>query len=282
MILGHDRQKEYFNNLFKKNKLAHAYLFYGPERVGKFSFARSIIEKLNCPYPIILDTEHTLVSEKENRKEIPIKDIQALKRQFSLAVPEGQWQVAVINEAEKLNEESADAFLKLLEEPGERTLFFLITASKDLLPATIVSRAQPVRFSLVSQNVLAEYLQTRTEAKETHEEILSLSFGRPGIMLRLLEDKDYLLAERKFFNSLRTIRTAPEIFRFSAKAAGDEESRKKTADFILQNLREKMLASPHPALAQKIKRACEIISAAETTNVNPRLALDALLLEAIT
>lgn len=282
MILGHERQLEYFERLIKKGNLGHAYLFYGPEAVGKRTVAQEIIKKLPCSRSIVLDLENTLVSKKETRKEIPIEDIWELKRLFSLTAPEGEWRIALINNAEKLSGEAANAFLKLLEEPGQNTLFFLITSAIDLLPLTIVSRTQPVRFSLVPQRTMQEYLQRKISNPGRCEEILALSFGRPGIMIKLVEDPQSLEEERKFLGSFQKAMRggAGEIFEFSESAAFDENRRAKAAEYILRTLRRNLVLKPSAGALWQIKKAHEIALALETTNINPRLALDAMFLQA--
>lgn len=317
MILGHERQIEYLNRAFGRGKEAHAYLFYGPEHVGKFTLAKELAKTLNCeiqvasdrlllvsrknkcecgscmlidqdahPGVVILSVSHTLVSKKEIRKDIPIGDIRELKRRFSYAAAPDEWQIAIIDEAERMNDNAANAFLKLLEEPGPRTLFFLITPSPELLLPTVVSRAVPLRFSLVPDAVLAACLSTRIQNKDEREGMLRLSSGRPGIMLRLLEDEAYRVKEEKFLKSFAAVLKggAPEIFRFSEKMAADDILRERTGEYLLRWLRALLLgAKPEDtrSLAEKIKRVHEIISIIETSNVNPRLALDVMLLEAV-
>ena len=142
-LIGHDRQIQFLNSCRTRGTLPHAYLFHGPEHVGKLTIALMLAQSFFCPevskddmrsvcgtcqscqaianyrHPSIffLDTAHTLVSKKENRKEIPIEDIRELKRILSFAPQGNQWRLAIINEAEKMSTEAANAFLKLLEEP---------------------------------------------------------------------------------------------------------------------------------------------------------------------
>jgi DNA polymerase III gamma/tau subunit len=49
MLLGHAKQVEYFDKALRNNKLSHAYLFHGPEHIGKFTFAKTVAQYLNCP-----------------------------------------------------------------------------------------------------------------------------------------------------------------------------------------------------------------------------------------
>lgn len=285
MLIGHEKHIQYFNRLLKRGALAHAYLFHGPEHVGKFSFAKYIAGLLGGE-EIILDTEHTLVSKKETRKDIPVEDIRELKRICSFSVPSGTHRIVIINEAEKMNGEAANAFLKLLEEPGERTIFFLITSAPDLLPSTIASRAVPRYFPIPPRRVLEAFIQSRVNDEKTEEMLIRLSFGKPGLVVKFLEDGEFFEQEKKFAGSLESAwrGSLSDAFLFSEKAAADKETSKKTAEYLMHLLRRKLIGavSSSEALlcAEKIKRVSETALALETTNVNPRLALDAMFIEA--
>lgn len=310
MIIGHDCQREYFNRVLQSANFAHAYLLHGPEHLGKLTFAKAIAKTFWCvekpkiiesvcgqcnqcrmidenrhPAVIFLDTDYTLLSKKEVRKLIPIEDIHEVKRLFGLSPAGSQWRIAIINEAEKLSGDAAGAFLKLLEEPGSQTLFFLVTSAPEALPQTIFSRAQPVRFSSVPHDTLEGFLKGKVGDEKERREILDFSFGRPGVLVSLLE-KEVLEKEQRFSRSFQSVMAGgmPEAFRFTEKVAGDEVLRKKTAEYILRFLRNSMIrtASSEEKTIGRIKKVHRIASLAESTNVNPRLALDVMFLEAKT
>ena len=87
--LGHQRQITYLNKVHQNGRLAHAYLLYGPQRVGKLAMAQEFAKTLVAEV-VLVDREHTLVSKKDERREtrptavssgrIPIEDIRELKR----------------------------------------------------------------------------------------------------------------------------------------------------------------------------------------------------------
>ena len=228
MILGHERQIKYLETVIKKNRMAHAHLFFGPEHVGKLVIAKMVAKALFCPHAkgglmnvchkceacqkieknmhpevIFLDTEHTLVSKKETRKDIPIDDIRELKRVLSFAPHGAAWRVVIINEAEKMSAEAANAFLKILEEPGDLTLIILITSSRELLLPTILSRTQQIGFSLVSDEILKKFLEREKKYGESHEEMLKIAGGRAGVLMRMREEKTFLSEERTFFGAIQ-------------------------------------------------------------------------------
>lgn len=288
MIIGHERQIAYLEKSFKNGRLSHVYLFYGPENVGKLTVAKHFVGFFYKPEVFILDRKHSLVFGEEERKDISIEDIRALKRILSFVPEDERWRIIIINEAEKLSHPAADAFLKLLEEPGRKTLFILITSFRELLHHTIVSRSVPIRFSLVKDSILEDFLKESVKDKDKRKEILLFTAGRPGVMMRILEDKEYLEEERKTVKEIATIlkgKDLPEALCLSAKTMDNEERRKKLVEYVLRIMRKKMLDNKESVdvyrYIEVVKNLSAIADIIEITNVNPRLALDVMFLEVI-
>jgi len=306
MILGHQRQIEYLQKVLERGMLAHAYLFYGPEHVGKFTIAKALAKIFYCefyrslasianicnecrecrlveanlhPYITILDAEEASIS---------IDDIRELKKKFSFRAIGNQQRAVIINRAEKMTLEAANAFLKLLEEPGEKAIFLLVSASRELLPATIVSRTQPLWFSLVSEKILDQFLKTKILDETIKKEILRYAAARPGIMLKLLLQKEYLLEERKFSHALDAALdgSLPQTLQLAAVNWREDYFPLRLADGIIEKLRHKAIkqaiasGSARPYIS-RLKEAHRILLLLETTNINLRLALDALLLNSL-
>ena len=313
MIIGHERQIKYLDRILARGCLAHAYLFYGPEQVGKETVAKTLVKAIFCahakkslervcdsceqcnlvekethPNVTNISRAATLTSKKEKRSNIPIGDIRELKRIFSLSGAGTQTRVVVIQEADQMSDEAANAFLKLLEEPSRDMLFILCAASKDLLLPTILSRTQAIGFAPVSPTILRPFLASKKIGQELAETMMDIASGRPGILMRLLSDEKYLDEEKEFLKKISEIiekKDLPEAFRLTEKSAADEYLMIKTIESIVHLLRAKMLFNSFEqntqAIAQKLKKVAAISASLETTNVNPRLALDALFLEAM-
>jgi DNA polymerase III subunit delta' len=174
-IVGHDRQRNALWRAYQMNRLGHSYLFVGPEGIGKRRFALTLAQTLSCetvakhldaesaPEPcgqcptchqIKANTYQDLhvVGLPEDKQEFPIALMQELIS--SLAVkPQrpGARRIAIIDDADAFNEESANCFLKTLEEPAPESLLILLgTAAERQLP-TIRSRCQVVTFQPLSK-----------------------------------------------------------------------------------------------------------------------------------
>ena len=315
MILGHERQVKYFDRVMAGGRMSHGYLLHGPERVGKRAMAYAIARSLLCPsyyrgeasivksiadagddcracreidagahqYVVVLDRAHTLVSDKDTRSEIPIEDIRELKRRFSYAAVGDVWRIAIIDEIDTMSRDAEVAFLKLLEEPGARTLFFLIARSRDAVPPTIVSRAMPLLFAPVPDRVLAPYVRTRLP-KEKVEDILAMARGRVGLVMEWARDPA-LLAEAKknaaFFEKSFAGGIA-DMLALSEKAAETEMTRRSARDAWIIHLRRHLAAADgaeRSDAAHCIARALDLAGVMDETNVNPRLVLDVMFAE---
>ncbi|MBI4084219.1 MAG: DNA polymerase III subunit delta' [Candidatus Lambdaproteobacteria bacterium] len=146
-----------------RGRLPPAFLFLGPHHVGKRLTALALAKLLNCarggedscgrcpPCRKIDEGVHPDVETVSAEGQfIRIDQIRAVAAQLALVPVEARRRVIVLSEAERMNAEAANAFLKTLEEPPPDTLIVLCAESTALLPATIVSRCVRVRFGLLA------------------------------------------------------------------------------------------------------------------------------------
>jgi len=309
MIIGHKRQIEYFKKVLSKGALAHAYLFFGPERVGKRAFAEGIAKAMLCEnkkkgiescgacpscekvdggrheHITVLSVSETLVSKKEERKDIPIEDIRELKRMLSFAPAGDAWRIVIIDGAERLSTPAANAFLKILEEPPERVLFLLTTSEPEHVLVTIRSRVQGVYFSLVRSDDIREFLVQESIPKARHDEILAVAAGRAGVAVLAVQEKSEFEEEKKFLEDVKNAlgAGAPLFFPFTERAASDEETRVRAVREVLRILERRMQEEGDfgraLAIAKKVKNVVRITDVMVQTNVNPRMSLDLIFME---
>lgn len=162
MIKGYERQLKYFDLLIKNNSLGHAFLFYGPDISAQKQIAQAVVFRVNrsgLNWSDFLDQDqlvHSLkneshpdvftVKKQEDKKEIGIGQIRALKN-FVYHTPLNlSVKAVIIEEAHLLSEESWNALLKVLEEPAQHTILFLISSGQNSIPKTILSRVSSVPF----------------------------------------------------------------------------------------------------------------------------------------
>jgi DNA polymerase III subunit delta' len=164
-VRGHERLAAAFAQVVRRGRLAHAYLFTGPRGVGKRLFAGELARALLCEQPpgdhleacgqcascTLVDAgthpDCFAAGRPEDSLEVPIDEVRELCRHFSLKSARGRGKVALLDDADDLNDAAANCFLKTLEEPPPRSVLLLIGTSPDRQLPTIVSRCQIVRFA---------------------------------------------------------------------------------------------------------------------------------------
>lgn len=142
---------EFFKRAIKARKLAHGYLFWGPEGSGKKDAAFWLADFLKTnPFDVLY------IKPEEDKKEISIDQIRKAKKHLSLSSYSSNYKFVIIDRAEAINFSAANALLKTLEEPQENTVLILITPKPDFLPKTIISRLQDIRFKSVSLDKISK------------------------------------------------------------------------------------------------------------------------------
>jgi DNA polymerase-3 subunit delta' len=192
-IIGHSFQLYLLKKALEKERLSHAFLFSGPEKVGKktvaFSFSSQILqtkELKNHPDFIFLEPK----KEGIFLGVIGIDQIRELILRLSLKPLKAKKKVAIIDEAHLMTLEAQNSFLKTLEEPKGECVIFLITEHPQWLLPTITSRCQEIKFYLVSKEIMLQFLKDKKVDQKLAEKLVEISQGRPG---RLIE---YLIQEK--------------------------------------------------------------------------------------
>jgi DNA polymerase-3 subunit delta' len=198
-IRGHDALAQAFDRVVRRGRLAHAYLFTGPPGVGKRLFADELAKALLCEDPpngrleacdrcaacalVVAGTHPDLfvAGRPEDSLEVPIEVVRELCRSFGLKSSRGRGKVAILDDADDLNDAAANSFLKTLEEPPPRSVLLLIGTSADRQLPTILSRCQVVRFTPLPTALVAELLRAGgLEDPALVERLARLSGGSPG------------------------------------------------------------------------------------------------------
>lgn len=242
--MNNQKQKEFLIKSAELGKLPHALLFYGQEKLGKkdtaLEFAKFLIKDIEkSPDFILVDSE-----------EIKISEIKNLIQKLCFKPYSADFKIAVINNAHLMNKEAQNCFLKFLEEPRDKTFLILVTAYPNLLLSTILSRVQKIRF-YPPKNFKIE------DNKELISDILKLKDSDLAFRFQYAKDiapenlKETLDTWLRYFRGL----LLPKI-----EGKGDKGySLKKLKEIIVQIQLTKVLLA--------------------TTNINPRLALEVLLMK---
>ncbi len=171
-IIGQDKPIYILSQAMRHNKLAHAYLFCGPEGVGKKTTALALAQALNChrqtgdacmECPACRKIEHGQSPDvhliEADGQYIKIETIRRLQQEVSYKAFEGRVKLYIIDQAERLTPQAANCLLKSLEEPPPNSLLILISAKPYNLLPTVVSRCQQLSFKPLSVENIVRLLK---------------------------------------------------------------------------------------------------------------------------
>jgi len=301
MIIGHYRVWQFLKKSVEAGKNSHAYLFFGPDRVGKKRVALEFIKFLNCQgkekpcqscrfcKEIEQGSHPDLILIEPEKKEIQIAQIRSLSWKLSLQSHSAPYKTALIDKAHSMNLEAQSALLKTLEEPRGRTTIILVTAFPELLLPTIVSRTEKIRFSPVAKEEVVNYLSKQKVSKELAEKLLSVSSGKPGEIIEFLNDPKKLEEREQKIKELKKLINSPLSYRFqyAKKESEDPMNLIATLNVWLRFFREGLFSRGDQLLEKysihKLKKIVNLIQdisfLISRTEVNRKLALEILFLE---
>ncbi|MFA6227833.1 MAG: DNA polymerase III subunit delta' [Patescibacteria group bacterium] len=234
-ICGQEKVVDFLKSAIKNNRVGHAYIFTGPDALGKETIANQFIKSLMCTgtgetkpcndcavcrqinnrtHPDVFRLGR-IQDEKTGKwkRDIIIDQIRELKYKLSQGSFLSGWKAAIISEAELLNINSANAFLKVLEEPTAKTIIILIVSDISAVPKTIASRCQVLSFLPVARKEIKDYLLSNEVAEEIAERSARLALGRPGRAVALANNQELLNEEQEQIDSLLKILPLPLVGR---------------------------------------------------------------------
>ncbi len=231
VLFGHHKAETVLLDALASGRMHHAWLFHGPEGIGKATLAYRLARSLFATAPgqesdgadpsffgqedkesidrgLAVSSEHPVFKRiaaggqadlcvvrsddpSEKRQEIHIDDIRRMIRFFGLSAAQEGWRIVIIDGADRLNVNAANALLKILEEPPPQSLLILTAQTSSLLPATIRSRCRRLPLYSLDQSdfkdalrysVLDDSAQKWTELD--FDLLYTLSEGSPGKALR--------------------------------------------------------------------------------------------------
>ncbi len=189
-IYGHDLVKEQLLTALQKNRIPSAYLFLGADGIGKSSLVREFAQMMNCRTQNSClqcdncrmmgnDLHPDFLLIEPSGQFIRIKQIQELIEKLSLKPAYAEKRVVLVKQANRMNQESANCFLKILEEPPLDTLIVLTTTDENLMLETILSRCQRVHFAPLERSHVQSIIEEKYKLnREESEFVLNYSRGR--------------------------------------------------------------------------------------------------------
>ena len=208
--------------------------------------------------------------EKTNRLLIPtlIEEIRKLQNQAKYRPFEGEKRIFIIEDAERMNIPAANALLKTLEEPGPSNVLILTTSRPYLLPPTITSRCQKIRFSPLRKDVIVAFMRERFALDE--ELSLTLASSSEGSIGRVLEmrDESYIALKRELIEKITSTdieRNPMQLLLLIREMGGDRDAILGRMDILKSWYRDVLVFKEmrdranliHPDCADATKRFSE-------------------------
>lgn len=233
-VVGHSGAVEILAAAVTHARIGHAYLFSGPDQIGKTTLARCFAMAINCTAapaqrPCATCRNCTLIAADRHpdvrllgpevsargKPSIKIDAIRELQRGLQLAPYEGRSKVAIVTQFESANPNAANAFLKTLEEPPGDTVIILTAADADALLETIRSRCRVVPLRPIPAADIYQALVTRRRVPADQAQLLSqLAGGRLGWAFNAVDNPALLAARRAQLDLLHTLLAADLVTRF--------------------------------------------------------------------
>ncbi|MDX1600888.1 MAG: DNA polymerase III subunit delta' [Anaerolineales bacterium] len=229
-MIGHRWAIGLLGKHLRSGALRHAYLFSGPQGVGKRTLATRLASAIFCereddhPCGVCRACGHVselrhpdlhVVQAEEGETTLKVHQIRDMQRRISLAPYEADRRVVLLLRTHQMSVEAGNALLKTLEEPPADSVLLLTAESRESLLPTIVSRCEVLALRPVANDVLVRALRERLEQPERAESLAGLAAGRPGVALKLATDDDELERRKEHVAELVRLLQSDRRHRFS-------------------------------------------------------------------
>ncbi len=255
-VIGHARWREEITQALRRGAIGEAYLFYGPEGVGKRTAARALAAAVNCASDVESKASNKVEGDACGRCRscalmaagthpdcleltpdgpgIKIEQVRAFEQVAAYRPLVGARRIVLIDPADRLTPAASDALLKVVEDPPAPTLFLFITSRRDLVPLTLQSRCRPVAFAALSGEETAQVLERAGWDPAPAQAAAPLAQGRPG---RLADrEPEKAREERRRLESLtsrESLARAGTVLEAAEAWSADAESTARALEWIL-------------------------------------------------
>jgi DNA polymerase III subunit delta' len=238
-----------------------------------------------------------IVRIEEDAKQIKVDQVRDLIEALTLKSYRGGYKVGVIEGAEALNANGANAFLKTLEEPSQNTLLIMVAKPTNRLPATIASRCLRLSLQAPSRESAIDWLNSNAPSAQDWESLLTLSGGAPLLALERQASVDAGFAAEMRESIQQLAAGSIDISLLAERWAGSDTLLRLEwlENWITQRVRAELGSAgsrqsaepvrlPAALLKAKIRTLFKLLDASRefrrfaSTGMNQQLALEALLL----
>jgi len=266
-IVGHEHTIDLLRRALVAQRVQHAYLFTGPEHIGKTLLAQRFAQTLLCtggsdPHLVpqnpcgiclscrkVLHSNHPdvhIIARAPDKQFILIEQVRGLQSDSARKRLEGRYNIFIIQGMHEMNVQAANCLLKTLEEPEPSVVLLLTAPDPGYLLPTILSRVQQVSMHVLTTAQIQAALEQHWEVGPQEAVLIAaLAAGRMGWAVQAAED-DNLLAERKEqLETLTGLLAASTVQRFEVaqRLSGDADKLRDILELWLLWWRDIVLAA---------------------------------------
>ncbi len=247
-IVGHEHAINTLRRALVAQRVRHAYLFTGPEHIGKALLAQRFAQTLLCtggidahdapqnPCNVCLSCRKVMhgnhpdvhyISRPPEKQFILIEQVRALQADAARKTLEGRRNIFIIQGMHEMNVQAANCLLKTLEEPEPDVVLLLTVPDPGSLLPTILSRVQQVPMQLLTTKQIKFALEDRWRVEPDEASLIAaLAAGRMGWAVQAVEDEDMLAERQAQLETLAKLSTAGKVQRFDVAQRLSSESDK--------------------------------------------------------
>ncbi len=308
-IIGNASLLKALFSAYEENRLAGCYLIEGAKGTGKLTIVRYLACAMNCTHKSagkpcltcpdcknILAGNHVDVHEvrpEEEGKRIPVAAIREWLQNTYILPSQSDWRIFILENSECMKKEAQNALLKSIEEPGQNTVFFLLTEDKTALLPTVRSRAVQLKTEPLSREIIYSTLLREGYEQERASQAALLASGSLGRARDLMGNEEIQKARDTVLQYFKALYRSDGFTKLSLILPPATVTRKELGiilplfklalrdlmveryfdssqgDFFSdESLRRELAAVIDPASCVKLYELCEELEEAAQVNVN--------------
>ncbi len=250
LLFGHSAAEQALLSAYRSGRVPHAFLLTGPKGIGKatlaYRMARFVFAHpdpaaadvaaanslaIDPAHPVarriaaqaqgdLLVLERTMNDKGALRQQIAVDDVRRTVSFFGSTAGEGGWRIAIVDAVDELNRSSANALLKVLEEPPQRALLLLVCHSASRVPATLRSRCRMVTLRALAETDVAKAVAAVRDTAADDPDVVAAAAAAGGSVDRALAllDEDALALRQQ---TLALLDGLPKLEPSALHALGD-------------------------------------------------------------
>ncbi len=258
-LVGQQEVKRFLLESLQADRIGHAYLFSGPDGIGKKTFAEYFSYYLTCQNSQVdpcgsckccaLNKAETnpdiiRIQRQEKKATIGVSDVRFVQEEVMTAPTQSRRKIFIFENAEKMTIQAQNALLKILEEPPSNVIMILLSSNNNQIIDTIKSRIVKIEFKRYTDDEIKWVFKEKYPEKEIDEDILcEYADGIIGRALSMVTIEEYKKACNEIIDGLELLysKKGKAICEFESKFAANAENKEIYFFILISIMRDIMI-----------------------------------------